>query len=73
MLKMSPVKMNRPLRNNRPAQNKTSWMYGEMLKISIRKTIADIKSIAPRTFTSITFADLMGLLRFRLLIVLVVV
>ena len=52
-LMISPWIMKRPFMNNSPAENIISDVIGWMLKISIKNKIDEIKSIAPRSFTSI--------------------
>ena len=51
-LNISPVIMKRPLANNNPAANNISCSGRLATNISIRNTIAEIRSIAPRILTN---------------------
>ncbi|MDP3881895.1 MAG: hypothetical protein Q8Q31_03375 [Nanoarchaeota archaeon] len=51
-LKTSPVKANMPFRNKSPAQNRVNCKKGCIPNTSIRKAIADTKSIPPKIFTA---------------------
>ena len=50
-LKISPLNMNIPFRNRRPAQNKAYDGIGVMPKTNIRRAIPAAKSMEPRTFS----------------------
>ena len=50
-LRMSPLRMNRPLMKRRPEQKSRNWIEGFDPKTSMRKAKAAARSIAPRIFT----------------------
>lgn len=55
-LRISPLRINNPFRNNSAAEKIISCTGGAILKISIKNVHAAIRSMPPSSFTIMVFA-----------------